>query len=47
MRRLIAKLLLFAGVIEGLSRIDLMVLLAGIAVVMAVILCTDQILSEE
>jgi hypothetical protein len=47
MRRLLIKLALFAGLIEGLSRIDLLVLLSGIAVAMAVILCTDRILSAE
>ena len=46
MRRLIFKLILFFGVIEGLGRVDLMVLLAGMGVAVAVLICTDLLLDS-
>ena len=40
MRGLIIKLLLFAATMEGLARINFMVLLSGVAVGIAVVVCT-------
>ncbi len=47
MRRMLFKLVLFLGVIEGLSRIDLMVLLAGMGVAVAVLVCTDLLVLRD
>jgi hypothetical protein len=41
MRRLILKFVLFIAVIEGLGRIDLVVLLAGLALTAAALICSD------
>jgi hypothetical protein len=41
MRRLIIKLLLFAATIEGLSRVNLMVLLSAVGMGIAVVICTS------
>ena len=46
MRSLVIKLILFAAVIEGLGRVDLIVLLAGIALVIAAIVCTDLLVTS-
>ena len=43
MRGLAIKLILFFGVMEGLQRVDLMVLLAGISVGVALIVCADYV----
>jgi hypothetical protein len=39
MRRLIIKLLLFAAILEGLSRVNLMVLLSAVGMGIAVVIC--------
>ncbi|HSU88388.1 MAG TPA: hypothetical protein VLL56_06105 [Terriglobia bacterium] len=46
MRRLIIKLLLFFATIEGLGRIDLMVLICAMGVAIAAIICTDLLLDS-
>ena len=46
LRRLIVKLILFFAVIEGLARVDLLVLLAAMGIGMAVIICGDVILDS-
>ena len=45
MRRLVIRLGLFLAVIEGLRHVDLMVLIAGGAVALAVIVWSDLILA--
>jgi len=44
MRGLIIKLLLFLATMEGLARVNLMVLLSGVGVAIAVVICTDLLL---
>jgi len=44
MRRLVIKFMLFLGVMEGLGKVDIMVLLAALGVAMAAIICTDLLL---
>jgi hypothetical protein len=46
MRGLAIKLMLFLGVMEGLGRLDFMVLLTAIGVAIAVIVCTDFLLDS-
>ena len=41
MRGLIIKLLLFAATLEGLARINLMVLLSAVGVGIALVICSD------
>lgn len=43
MRALAIKLILFCGVVEGLQHVDLLILVAGTGMAMAVIVCTDYI----
>jgi len=43
MRGLAIKLILFCGIIEGLQRVNLTVLLAGSAAALAVIVCSDYV----
>jgi hypothetical protein len=43
MRKLVIKLTLFVGVMEGLGRVDFIVLLTGIGVAIAVIVCSDYL----
>jgi hypothetical protein len=40
-RRLLIKLLIFLGIIEGLGHVDFMVLISALALVIAGIVCTD------
>ena len=44
MRGLLIKLLLFLATMEGLARINLMVLLSAVGVAIAVVICTDLLL---
>jgi hypothetical protein len=46
MRKLVIKLLLFCAVIEGLARIDLMVLLSATGVGIAIVICADLLLDS-
>ncbi|HYR43967.1 MAG TPA: hypothetical protein VER98_13140 [Terriglobia bacterium] len=46
MRRLIIKLLLFVGIIEGLAYINFMVLLSAMGVAIALVICTDLLLAS-
>jgi hypothetical protein len=46
MRRLIIKLILFFATMEGLGRIDLMVLICAMGVAIAVLICTDLLLDS-
>jgi hypothetical protein len=46
MRRLVIKLLLFFGVIEGLAHINFMVLLSAMGIAIAVVICTDLLLDS-
>ena len=46
MRRLIIKLLLFIGIIEGLAYINFMVLLSAMGVAIAVVICSDLLLAS-
>jgi hypothetical protein len=41
MRRLVVNLMLFLGVIEWLGHVEFVVLIAGMAATLAVIVCTD------
>ncbi len=44
MRGLLIKLLLFLATMEGLARVNLMVLLSAVGVAIAVVICTDLLL---
>ena len=46
MRGLILKLLLFLATMEGLARLDLVVLLAGIGAGIGLVICLDLLLEE-
>jgi hypothetical protein len=46
MRRLVIKLMLFCGLMEGLGRVDIMVLLSATGVAMMAIICTDLLLDS-
>jgi len=46
MRRLIIKLLVFIGIIEGLEYINFMVLLSAMGVAIALVICTDLLLAS-
>jgi len=46
MRRLIIKLILFFATMEGLGRIDFLVLLSAVGVAIAVLICTDLLLDS-
>jgi hypothetical protein len=43
MRRLAIKLILFCGILEGLGRVNLTVLLAGTATPLAAVVCSDYV----
>jgi hypothetical protein len=45
MRRLIIRLGIFCAVLEGLGHVNFMVLVAGMAVALAVIVCSDLLLA--
>ena len=45
MRRLIIGFTMFCGVLEGLSHVNFMVLVAGMAVALALIVCSDFLLA--
>ena len=47
MRGLIIKLLLFAATLEGLARINLMVLLSAVGVGIALVICSDLLVGPE
>ena len=46
MRKLIIKLMLFFAVIEGLARVDFMVLLTAMGLAIAAVICTDLLLDS-
>ena len=46
MRRLVIKLILFLGVMEGLGKVNLMVLIAAMGVAIAAIICTDLLMDS-
>ena len=41
MRAIVIKLMLFLGVMEGLSKVNLLVLLSGMGVAIAALACTE------
>ena len=45
MRGLIVKLLLFLATMEGLARMDLVILLAGIGLGIGIVVCADLLLA--
>ncbi len=45
MRRLIIRFALFCGILEGLGHVNFPVLVAGMAVALAVIVCSDLLLA--
>jgi hypothetical protein len=47
MRRLAIELIVFCGILEGLQRVNLMVLVAGLAVTLAGIVCIDYVFRAE
>ena len=47
MRGLVIKLALFFGMMEGLGKVDFLVLLSGVALAIAVIVCADRFLASE
>jgi hypothetical protein len=46
MRRLVINLMLFLGVIEWLGHVDFLVLVAGMAVTLAAIVCGDLLIGS-
>jgi hypothetical protein len=46
MRRMILKLAVFFALIEGLAHVDLLVLIAGMAVGLALVICSDLLLAS-
>ena len=46
MRKLIINLILFFAVIDGLARVNFMVLLAALGVAIAAVICTDLLLDS-
>lgn len=46
MRRLIINLLLFLAAMEGLARLNLIVLLAGVGVGIGIVVCLDLLILE-
>jgi hypothetical protein len=46
MRKLLIKLILFLALMEGLGKIDLMVLLTAVGVAFALIICSDLLLDS-
>jgi hypothetical protein len=47
MRRLAIRLLLFVAVVEGLGRVDFMVMLSALGLLIAVIVCTDLFMNPS
>jgi hypothetical protein len=45
MRKLIIRLIIFFAIIEGLGHVNFMVLVAGMAVALAAIICSDLLLA--
>ena len=45
MRRMIIRLVIFFAIMEGLGHVNFMVLVAGMAVALAVIVCSDLLLA--
>ena len=45
MRRMIIRFVIFFAIIEGLGHVNFMVLVAGMALALAAIICTDLILA--
>jgi hypothetical protein len=46
MRRLIIKLALFFGIMEGLGHVSLMVVLSASALALAIVICSDLLLDS-
>jgi hypothetical protein len=46
MRKLITKIIVFAAILKWLGTMDLMVLAAGMAAAIAVIVCVDLLLAS-
>jgi hypothetical protein len=46
LRRLIFKLTVFFAILEGLARVDFLVLLAAMGVGIAILICSDLILAS-
>jgi hypothetical protein len=47
MRRLVIKLILFFALIDGLGKVNIMVLLTAMGVAIAAIVCSDLLLDSE
>ncbi len=46
MRKIITNLFVFIGVLEGLGRVNVTVLLAAVAVAVAIMICIDLLLDS-
>lgn len=46
MRKLLIKLILFVGLLEGLRHVDFMVLLAATGAALAAVICADLLLDS-